>query len=86
MGNDMTKQRTRTDAPSEFPQDDPAELEGFRALARRLREDPEADLFQPGIRIRLGPVIVVSAPMARMLQETSLPPVDPQAEVPAPDC
>ena len=86
MENDTTKQRTRLDAPSEFPQDDPAELEGFRALARRLREDPEADLFQPGIRVHLGPVIVVSAPMARMLQEKPLPPVDPPAEVLAPDC
>ena len=58
MEDDTTKQRTRPDAPSEFPHD-PAELEGLRELARRLREDPEADLFQPGIRFSLGPAIVI---------------------------
>ena len=87
MGNDTTRRRTKMD-DSELHQDDLADLEGLHALARRLREDPQAedDLFQLVIRARLGPVIVLSTPTVRMLHGKPLSVADPQAEVPALDC
>ena len=82
MENDTTSQRTRTDAQSEPHQDDLAVAEELRQLRQCLREDSWGPVF----RARVGPVIVVSAPLARMLPDKPLSLADPHAEVPPPNC
>ena len=61
MENDTTERRTKMDAQSELHQDDLAVAEELRQLRQCLREDP---WDRPVFRARVGPVIIVSSPLA----------------------